>query len=122
MVQVRHTRAEERLTRERFLYLLPVSMAMHLATSLMALELSKRTWRSAELSISMSHLVVSSGVEAFNVLNHPNFGSINTTYGNLQFGQATAILSQSLGVLSPLYQMGGPRSLQLSLRLTFRDN
>lgn len=61
-------------------------------------------------------------VEAFNVLNHPNFGSINTTYGNLQFGQATAILSQSLGVLSPLYQMGGPRSLQLSLRLTFRDN
>jgi len=57
--------------------------------------------------------------EAFNVLNHPNFGTINPYYGNVQFGQATATLAQSLGVLSPLYQMGGPRSLQLALKLTF---
>jgi hypothetical protein len=66
-------------------------------------------------------------IESFNLLNHPNFGTIgaicggaiNSTCTNVQFGQATAILSQSLGGLSPIYQMGGPRSLQASLRLTF---
>jgi Carboxypeptidase regulatory-like domain/TonB dependent receptor len=57
--------------------------------------------------------------EAFNVLNHPNFGSINGGYGQVNFGQATATLANSLGVLSPLYQMGGPRSMQFSLRLAF---
>jgi hypothetical protein len=57
--------------------------------------------------------------ESFNIFNHPNFGAIDGNYGDVQFGQATAILSQSLGTLSPLYQMGGPRSLQLSLRVTF---
>ena len=61
--------------------------------------------------------------EAFNLLNHPNFGTINSTFCTAQpgctFGQATQTLAQSLGVLSPLYQMGGPRSLQLSLKLTF---
>jgi hypothetical protein len=57
--------------------------------------------------------------EAFNLFNHPNFGAINAIYGNFQFGEATAILAQSLGTLSPLYQMGGPRSLQLALKLTF---
>jgi hypothetical protein len=55
--------------------------------------------------------------EAFNIANHPNFGTIDGYYGDLQFGQATQTLSQSLGNLSPLYQMGGPRSLQLNLRL-----
>jgi hypothetical protein len=58
-------------------------------------------------------------VEAFNILNHPSFGTINPYFGELQFGQATGTLAQSLGTLSPLYQMGGPRSLQLALRLTF---
>jgi hypothetical protein len=57
--------------------------------------------------------------EAFNVFNHANFGTINTTFGNAQFGQATQTLSTSLGVLSPLYQAGGPRSVQLALRMTF---
>jgi hypothetical protein len=57
--------------------------------------------------------------ESFNTFNHPNFGAIDGNYGDVQFGEATAILSQSLGTLSPLYQMGGPRSLQLSLRITF---
>jgi Carboxypeptidase regulatory-like domain/TonB dependent receptor len=57
--------------------------------------------------------------EAFNVANHPNFGLINSTYGNAQFGLATQTLSESLGTLSPLYQMGGPRSLQLTFRLTY---
>lgn len=57
--------------------------------------------------------------EAFNVFNHPNFGSINATFGNPLFGQATATLGSSLGVLSPLYQIGGPRSLQFALKLMF---
>ena len=61
--------------------------------------------------------------EAFIVFNHPTFGAINSDYCSpgpgCTFGQATATLAQSLGVLSPLYQMGGPRSLQFSLRLAF---
>jgi hypothetical protein len=58
-------------------------------------------------------------LEAFNVLNHPNFGLINSTFGNPQFGQATKMLNSSLGGLSALYQQGGPRSMQMSLRLAF---
>jgi hypothetical protein len=67
--------------------------------------------------------------EAFNVFNHPVFGTIATGCGgtpgtpgctNSQFGQATATLSQSLGsILSPLYQSGGPRSMQFALKLVF---
>lgn len=65
--------------------------------------------------------------EAFNVANHPNFGLIGATCGgaigatcsNVQFGLATQILAQSLGTLSPLYQMGGPRSLQINFKLIF---
>jgi Carboxypeptidase regulatory-like domain/TonB dependent receptor len=60
--------------------------------------------------------------EAFNTFNHPNFGTINTNYCSppgCMFGQVTATLAQSLGVLSPLYQMGGPRSMQFALRLAF---
>jgi len=66
--------------------------------------------------------------EAFNVFNHPNFGMINSTCGgtpgtpgctNIQFGQAAATLANSLGVLNPLYQTGGPRSMQLSLKFVF---
>jgi hypothetical protein len=57
--------------------------------------------------------------EAFNDFNHPNFGSINGGFGQSTFGQATATLANSLGVLSPLYQMGGPRSMQFALRFEF---
>src|SRR6267142_1825468 len=66
--------------------------------------------------------------EAFNVFNHPNFGTIYAICGgtpgtpsctNLQFGQATGTLANSLGVLNPLYQMGGPRSMQFALKLVF---
>jgi carboxypeptidase family protein len=62
--------------------------------------------------------------EAFNAFNRPNFGGIDSlrycsgTPG-CTWGQATGTLSQSLGILSPLYQMGGPRSLQLALRFLF---
>jgi hypothetical protein len=57
--------------------------------------------------------------EAFNVFNHPNFGLIDHTLGDPTFGQATATLAASLGVLSPLYQTGGPRSMQFALKLIF---
>ena len=57
--------------------------------------------------------------EAFNIFNHPNFGMIDPNFGSSTFGQATATLAQSLGVLSPLYQAGGPRSMQFALKLVF---
>jgi hypothetical protein len=57
--------------------------------------------------------------EAFNVFNHPNFGNVNGSFGQSTFGQATATLAHSLGVLSPLYQIGGARSMQFSLRFMF---
>jgi hypothetical protein len=58
--------------------------------------------------------------DAFNVLNHPNF---TNPLGFIQFGP-TYLMSQSmlnvgLGGLNPLFQEGGPRSLQLSLKLAF---
>jgi hypothetical protein len=66
--------------------------------------------------------------ELFNVLNHPNFGQPNTLFTTpigSSFGVATTMLAQSLGQgglgggLTPLYQMGGPRSIQLALKLIF---
>ena len=57
--------------------------------------------------------------EAFNIFNHPNFGFIQPFFGDPRFGRATATLAQSLGVLSGLYQMGGPRSMQFALKLMF---
>jgi hypothetical protein len=57
--------------------------------------------------------------EAFNVFNHPNFGFIDPDHSRPQFGQTTGTLAQTLGVLSPLYQAGGPRSMQFALKLVF---
>jgi len=57
--------------------------------------------------------------EAFNIFNHPNFGTINSSFGQPTFGQATATLANSLGILNPLYQQGGPRSMQFALKILF---
>jgi Carboxypeptidase regulatory-like domain len=57
--------------------------------------------------------------EAFNLLNHPNFGYINPYLTEAQFGLATEMLNQSLTTMSSLYQQGGPRSMQFALKLTF---
>jgi Carboxypeptidase regulatory-like domain len=68
--------------------------------------------------------------EAFNVFNHPNFGAVHPSYcspdpasqnfsGGCLFGQAFSTLANSLGILSPLYQMGGARSMQFALKLVF---
>ena len=57
--------------------------------------------------------------EAFNILNHPNFGYIDPNLGDPTFGQATQTLNQSLTTVSNLYQTGGPRSMQFVLKLVF---
>jgi hypothetical protein len=66
--------------------------------------------------------------EFFNILNHPNFGSssIDTNLSRTgTFGRASQILASSLspgqgqGGFNPLYQVGGPRSIQLALKLKF---
>lgn len=63
--------------------------------------------------------------EVFNLFNHPNFGNPVNTLSSDLFGQSTQMLGRSLGNgginggLSPLYQIGGPRSMQLALRLQF---
>jgi hypothetical protein len=67
--------------------------------------------------------------EMFNVLNHPNFGPPNGLSGQGAFGVSTQMLGSSLsgglggnsggGAFDPLYQIGGPRSMQFALKLTF---
>ncbi len=61
----------------------------------------------------------------FNIFNHPNFGPPTNYLSSPLFGQSTQMLGASLGSggqnggLNPLYQIGGPRSAQLALKLLF---
>ncbi len=58
--------------------------------------------------------------DAFNVFNHPNFANPQALIGSdPRFLEAQSMLNQGLGGLNPLFQEGGPRSLQLSLKFTF---
>jgi hypothetical protein len=57
--------------------------------------------------------------ESFNLFNHPAFGFIDPVLSNALFGQSTLLLNQSFGSAGPLYEPGGPRSLQFSVRLHF---
>jgi len=63
--------------------------------------------------------------EFFDLFNHPNFGSPNNPVSSPLFGYSTQTLANSLGTgranggLNPLYQIGGPRSIQLALKLQF---
>ncbi len=59
--------------------------------------------------------------DAFNVFNTPNFADPSGVLTNSNFGVSTAILSSRLGGfgLNPLFQAGGPRSIQLGLKLEF---
>lgn len=57
--------------------------------------------------------------EAYNLFNHPDLGYIDPSITDQQFGQATLMLNQSFGPTGSLYEPGGPRSLQISLRLHF---
>ena len=76
-------------------------------------------------------------VEAYNLFNHPILGDIYNqlsvgqylvppnpttspaTLGTTFFGTAYDTESTQLGGLSSLYQVGGPRSLQVALKLHF---
>lgn len=61
----------------------------------------------------------------FNAFNHPNFANPSGTYTTATtFGASTAMLGKALnatagGGFNSLYQIGGPRSIQLSLRVSF---
>ncbi len=58
--------------------------------------------------------------DAFNVLNHANFTNPLALIGSdPRYLESQSMLNQGLGGLNPLFQEGGPRSLQLSLKLTF---
>lgn len=63
--------------------------------------------------------------EFFNIFNHPSFGNPVNTLTNALFGRSTQTLASSLGSggtnggLNPLYQIGGPRSIQFALKLQF---
>jgi hypothetical protein len=60
-------------------------------------------------------------VEAYNILNHPIFGDIYNQLadGAALFGRTYDTQSTQLGGLSSLYQVGGPRSMQVALKLHF---
>ena len=61
----------------------------------------------------------------FNIFNHPNFAGVNSNIISSTFGQALTMLGRSLGTggtqggLNPLFQIGGPRSIQFALKIIF---
>jgi hypothetical protein len=63
--------------------------------------------------------------EFFNIFNHPNFGQPDNNLTDPLFGRSTQMLASFLGSgganggFNPLYQIGGPRSIQLALKLQF---
>jgi len=70
-------------------------------------------------------LALQARADFFNIFNHPNFGPPTNYLSSPLFGQSTQMLGASLGSggqnggLNPLYQIGGPRSAQLALKLQF---
>ena len=70
------------------------------------------------------HLSVQTRGDFFNILNHPNLGNPISYLTSPQFGEAMQTLNNALGGgqnggLNSLYQIGGPRSTQLALKLQF---
>jgi hypothetical protein len=75
------------------------------------------------------------GTDFFNILNHPSFGDPNGSLGTYtpgvtftpsgKFGLSANTFARSLGTggtlggFNPVYQVGGPRSIQFSMRLRF---
>jgi len=63
--------------------------------------------------------------ESFNAFNHPNFADPVNTLNSVTFGKSTQMLAPSLGTgginggFSPLYQVGGPRSIQMAIKVQF---
>ena len=74
--------------------------------------------------------------EFFNIFNHPNFADPSSSLGSVSstgaftaangFGRSVSMLGRSLGTgggttggLNPLYQVGGPRSVQFGVKVQF---
>ncbi len=66
--------------------------------------------------------------EFFNLLNHPNFANPIGDLSNPLFGQSITMLARGLGggafaagsgAFNPIFQIGGPRSIQFALKLQF---
>jgi hypothetical protein len=85
----------------------------------------------AQLDLSLRRMIpinerfhFSIALEGFNVTNHPNFANPSPLEGaniaSPDFGVVTQMLNQSLGGGgNSLYRFGGPRSMELALRLQF---
>jgi hypothetical protein len=87
----------------------------------------------ADLSIHRSFALrnratIEGRAEFFNAFNHPNFGDADVNLGtysdgtlarNPTFGYITRMLNTQLGGLQQSYQVGGPRSVQVSMKLAF---
>ena len=63
-------------------------------------------------------------IDAFNIFNHPNFADPNNTMTSGTFGVSPSMYGAGLRTgstagFNPLYQLGGPRSIQLSLKVQF---
>jgi hypothetical protein len=81
---------------------------------------------SAQSSLVQFHLTEKMGLffraEFFNIFNYPNFGNPTNNLSSPLFGYSTQMLASSLAGadnagFNPLYQIGGPRSIQLALKL-----
>ena len=57
--------------------------------------------------------------DAFNVFNTPNFANPTGVLTSGNFGTSTQMLGTSLGGINSQFQVGGPRSIQLALKLLF---
>ena len=63
--------------------------------------------------------------DVFNLFNHPNFADPVNSLSSGSFGQSNSMFGKGLGSgtfgagLSPLYQIGGPRSMQFSFKAQF---
>jgi hypothetical protein len=75
-----------------------------------ALRREFRIWESVTLQFR---------AEAFNLFNTPNFANPTGQLSSAAFGLSTQMLNRSLRGISPLYEIGGPRSSQLALKLIF---